>query len=141
MISRMRAATQTRYGGPDVVSVGEIDVPVPGRGQVLVRVTAASLNAADLLAIGGSPLFVRLGSGLFRPRHPIPGTDVAGMIEAVGDDVSEFAPGDRVVGDLSATGRGAFAEFVVTRPDALVKLPDGVDAAGGRRVGSTASSA
>lgn len=129
MISRMRAATQTRYGGPDVVSVREVDVPVPGRGQVLVRVTAASLNAADLLAISGSPLFVRFGSGLFRPRHPVPGTDVAGTIEAVGDDVYEVAPGDRVVGDLSATGRGAFAEFVVTRPDVLVKLPDGADAA------------
>jgi NADPH:quinone reductase-like Zn-dependent oxidoreductase len=122
----MKVAAHTTYGGPDVVSVREVDAPVPGSDQILVRVAAASVNAADLLAISGSPLFIRLGSGLLRPRHTVPGTDVAGFVEAVGEDVSGFVPGDRVAGDLSASGRGAFAEWALTRADALVKLPTSV---------------
>ncbi|MFW5688579.1 MAG: NAD(P)-dependent alcohol dehydrogenase [Spirochaetota bacterium] len=125
---RMKAAIHTRYGGPEVVSVRTVDAPVPARGEVLVRVAAASLNAADLLAISGTPVFVRFGSGLFRPRNTTPGTDVAGTVEALGADVTELAVGDRVAGDLSPTGRGAFAELAVTRPEVLARLPDGVSA-------------
>src|SRR5688572_13056946 len=84
----MRAVVRDRYGSPDVLRFGEVARPVPGRGQVLIRVRAASIFAGDVFVLRGRPLIMRLATGIRRPKHPIPGIDVAGVVEAVGADVS-----------------------------------------------------
>ncbi len=120
----MQAWSQDRYGGPDVLTLTRRDVPQPGAGEVLVRVTATSLNSADLRILRGDPLLVRLAYGLRRPRTPVPGRDVAGVVECVGGDVSDLAVGDRVVGDLAGGGLGT---HVVAPADKLRRIPDALD--------------
>lgn len=106
----MKAVVRERYGTPDVVHVEEVDKPVPGEGEVLVRGRAASVNRADLDGIQPRPAFVRLIIGLRAPRNHRVGIDVAGEVEAVGQGVTRFKPGDQVIGDLFER-HGAFAEF------------------------------
>lgn len=124
---RMRAIVAPRYGGPDVLRLEEVEVPAPAVDEVLIRTRAAGLNAADWHLLRADPPLVRLmGFGLLRPKNPIPGADVAGVVEAVGGDVSEFAPGDEVFGDLSACGHGSFAEYVCAPEDAIALVPSNV---------------
>lgn len=120
----MTAWSQDRYGAPEVVHPVEIDVPRPGPGEVLVRVAATSMNSADVRIMRGEPLLLRLGFGLRRPRTSVPGRDVVGTIVTVGPDVSGLAVDDRVVGELSGGGLGA---FVVAPATQLVRVPDAVD--------------
>lgn len=128
----MRAVVFEKYGAASVVAVAERPRPAPGAGQVLVRVVAASLTAADVAARSGSPWFARLYFGFTRPKWPVLGSSYAGSIEAVGDGVTAFAVGDEVWG---ATGPdlGAHAEFVVVEADGVIaRRPaglSGVDAA------------
>jgi NADPH:quinone reductase-like Zn-dependent oxidoreductase len=122
----MRIAAYHRYGAPEVVGVEEHDRPEPGPGEVLVRVHAASVGAADAAGRSGSPWFARLAFGFRRPRNPVLGSDFAGVVDAVGPGVTRFAVGDRVFGATGADG-GAHAEAIVVREDgAIVPLPDGV---------------
>jgi NADPH:quinone reductase-like Zn-dependent oxidoreductase len=115
--SRMIAA-YTRYGPPDVVEVGEIEKLVPNDGEVLIKVFAASVNPLDWKTMGGGPHVVRAMLGLRRPKIRRLGVDVAGRVEAVGRDVTEFKPGDEVFG----TCRGAFAEYACAcEPARLMK--------------------
>ena len=100
----MKAALRHRYGGPEVVEVREVDVPVPGEGEVLVRVRAASVNRADLDWLKPRPGFVRPFIGLRRPRDPRMGWDVAGVVESLGPGVDRWQPGDAV--NLEATPPG-----------------------------------
>jgi NADPH:quinone reductase-like Zn-dependent oxidoreductase len=117
----MKAVVQHRYGPPDVLGLEEIGRPAPANGQVLVRVRAASVNPADWHSIRGRPFLVRLvGYGLLRPTHSTPGTDVAGIVEAVGTDVTELRAGDEVFG----WARGSYAEFAIARADRLARKPD-----------------
>ena len=106
----MRAMIQDRYGPPGVLRLGEAEVPVPDDEQVLVRVVASSVNALDWHVMRGVPVLVRLTDGL---RHPSPvrGVDVAGVVEAVGRNVTWARPGDEVFGARN----GAFAEYVAGR--------------------------
>lgn len=106
----MKAIYARRYGGPESLELREVDKPGPKPNEVRVRVHAASLNAADFEILRGA-LTARFLSP-FRPKHKIPGSDVAGTVEAVGEEVTELRPGDDVVGDLFSYGHGAFAEFV-----------------------------
>lgn len=123
----MRAAVRDRYGPPgDVVELVDLDRPVPGDDQVLVRVHAASVNRADLDGITPHPAFVRLFLGLRRPRNRRLGCDVAGVVEAVGVSVTRFRPGDRVFADLYPFGQGAFAEYACARERAFQPIPDGL---------------
>ena len=122
----MKAALQRRYGTVDVVGVEEIDTPVPGDGEVLVRVHAASVNRADLDALGPRPGFVRLFIGLRAPRQHRTGIDVAGVVESVGSSVTRFKPGDRVFADLYSVGQGAFAEYVSAPEKAFALIPPGM---------------
>lgn len=122
----MKAAVRDRYGGPDVVRVEEIETPVPGEGEILVRVHAASVNRADLDQIEPRPSFLRLLIGLRRPRNRRIGTDVAGTVESVGPNVTRFRPGDRVFADLFSFGQGSFAEFVAAKERAFLPIPDGM---------------
>ena len=118
----MKAIVYTKYGSPDVLHLQEVEKPTPKEGEVLVKVHAASLNAGDLEAIRGE-WHTRV-SGPLRPKFTIPGTDVAGTIEAVGEDVKQFQPGDEVWGDLSFPyGFGSFAEYVSVSEDALALKP------------------
>jgi NADPH:quinone reductase-like Zn-dependent oxidoreductase len=123
----MIAAFQDRYGPPEVVSIREVDRPAPTEDQVLVRVRAASVNRADLDGLKPKPGFLRLFMGVRAPRSHEVGIDAAGVVEAVGPDVTRFKPGDAVMTDLFAAGRfGAFAEYVCAREKAFEPIPTGM---------------
>jgi len=122
----MLAAVQDRYGPPDVVCLEEIEKPVPGEGELLVRVRAASVNRADLDGLGPRPGFVRLFTGLRAPKVRRTGIDVAGIVEAVGPGVTRFKPDDQVFADLFSFGQGAFAEYVSAPEKAFASMPAGI---------------
>jgi NADPH:quinone reductase-like Zn-dependent oxidoreductase len=88
-----------------------------------VKVYATSINFGDRALIKGEPYLIRLMGGLFKPKHPIPGGDVAGRVEAVGKNVTQFQPGDKVFGDVEPCGLGAFAEYICTREHTLTLKP------------------
>ena len=123
----VRAAYCDRYGPPEVVQIQEVERPTPSDDQVLVRVHAASVNRADLDGLKPKPGFLRLFMGLRAPRNHEVGTDAAGVVEAVGPDVTRFKPGDEVMTDLFANGRfGAFADYVCAREKAVELIPAGM---------------
>src|SRR5687767_13865473 len=110
MVLRMRALCYDHYGSPDELSVRDVAKPAPKDNDVLVRVRAASINDWDWQLLRGS-FINRLFNGWDRPtKHRVLGCDVAGVVEAIGKDVTAFRPGDEVFGDLSASGFGGFAE-------------------------------
>ncbi|MFI8826560.1 NAD(P)-dependent alcohol dehydrogenase [Streptomyces sp. NPDC053431] len=118
----MKAWVQDRYGSADVLEFREIDAPVPGEHEVLVRVHAASVNAADWHLMRGDPYVARLALGLRRPKARIRGRDFAGVVTAVGGGVSRFRPGDEVFGEAD----GAFAEYVCAAQDVVGRRPAGL---------------
>ena len=119
----MRAATQHRYGAPqDVIAVTDVPVPEVGPADVLVQVGAAAVNAADWHFTTGLPMFARAALGLRRPRRTVVGTDLAGVVVAVGADVTRFRVGEEVFGEVDG---GAFAEYVAAPADWLVAKPHG----------------
>ncbi len=122
----MRSAWRDRYGPPEIVEIRETERPTPSGDEVLVRVEAASVNRADLDDLYARYWFVRVFTGLRRPRSRTLGLDVAGVVEEVGPDATRFRPGDRVFGDLYGFGHGAFADFVCVPQRALAAIPDGV---------------
>ncbi len=137
----MKAMVYRTYGSPDVLEFTTLADPTPKDGEVLVRVRAASVNKGDWHLLHGEPFLVRPSAGLRRPKHPILGADVAGEVVAVGRAVTRFQPGDAVFGDLSASGRGGFAEFVAAPQAALAIKPPAVsfaDAAATPTAGVTA---
>jgi NADPH:quinone reductase-like Zn-dependent oxidoreductase len=107
----MKAFVYERYGPPEALRMAEVDKPAPNADQVLVKVLAASINAADWHILRGKPLFSRATLGLLRPKHKILGGDVAGQVEAVGGGVTRFKPGDGVYASLLDHGYGGFAEY------------------------------
>ncbi|WP_208592052.1 NAD(P)-dependent alcohol dehydrogenase [Gracilibacillus suaedae] len=119
----MKAIVQNQYGSPDELELKEVTKPKPMSNEVLVKVRAASLNFGDFVLLKGKPYLSRLAFGLFKPNHNIPGGDVAGQVEAVGEDVQKFHPGDEVFGDLSHFSWGAFAEYVAVNEKALALKP------------------
>lgn len=120
----MRAIIQPRYGGPESVELADVPKPNAGTGEVLVRVRGSSVNAADVETLDGFGL-VRLASPL-RPSARVAGSDIAGVVEAIGPEVTDLAPGDEVMGDTSEHGYGAFAEYAVAPAEAVSRLPDGL---------------
>lgn len=129
----MRAVTHRRYGPPSVLAIEEIPVPTPKPNDVLIEVHAAAVNRTDCGLRSAKPFIARFFTGLRRPRQPIQGTEVAGVVAAVGDAVTRFAVGDRVFG-VNANDYGTHAEYVCMAETApLAKMPDSlsfVDAAG-----------
>ncbi len=109
-----------------MVAVRDVDRPRPIDDQVLVRVRAASVNRADLDALGPKPAFLRLFMGLAAPRVHGLGLDAAGEVEAVGPNVTRYKPGDRVFADLFLYRTGAFAEYVCAREKAFLPIPVGM---------------
>jgi NADPH:quinone reductase-like Zn-dependent oxidoreductase len=120
----MKAAWRDRYGGPQIVEVREVETPIPTGDQVRVRVHAASVNRADLDGLTPRWIFVRLFLGFRRPRVTYLGLDVAGVVEAVGEEATRFKPGDRVFADLFAYRAGAFAEHVCAPERAFAPIPN-----------------
>jgi NADPH:quinone reductase-like Zn-dependent oxidoreductase len=117
----MKAITQYRYGGPETLQFEDIEKPIPKDDEVLVEVKAASLNIADWHMMTGTPYMVRLmGAGFRKPKTPGVGKDLAGVVEAVGKDVSRFQPGDEVFGEIN---EGSFAEYVVAPEKYLAVKP------------------
>jgi NADPH:quinone reductase-like Zn-dependent oxidoreductase len=127
----MKAIVQERYGSPDDLEFREVDKPVVGDDEVLVRVRAASLHPDVWHVVSGRPYVLRLmGAGFSKPKNPIPGTDMAGIVESVGKSVTQFRPGDPVFGETIATQQwtngGAFAEYVSVHQDLLALKPGNV---------------
>ncbi len=120
----MKAWVYSKYGSPDHLELLEVKKPVPKPHEVLLKIKAVSINSWDWDLLRGKPFIVRLaGGGLSKPRKPVLGCDVAGQIEAIGRDVTGYAPGDAVYGDLSACGWGGFAEYVCAPVEALIRKP------------------
>jgi NADPH:quinone reductase-like Zn-dependent oxidoreductase len=115
----MKAIVQDKFGPPDVLELREVDEPQVGDGDVLVRVHAASVNPADWYAMAGIPYVARTQMGLRKPKSNRLGVDLAGVVVAVGGNVTRFKPGDEVFGG----GTGAFVEYVAVPEDALVVKP------------------
>ncbi|MCB0638339.1 MAG: NAD(P)-dependent alcohol dehydrogenase [Lewinella sp.] len=118
---KMKAIVMTAYGAPQVLQLQQVARPTAQAGEVQVRVHAATATAADTMMRTGRPYFGRLFTGLLKPKHPIPGTGFAGVVEAVGEQVSHFQIGDRVFGETKL-GFSANAEYV-TVPETAVILP------------------
>jgi len=120
----MKAIVQTRYGSPDDLELRDVEQPSLAQDAVLIRVHAASVNRADWVVLTGRPVLVRLmGYGLRAPKHRIPGSGVAGRIEAVGSTVTRFSPGDEVIAELMNSGLGGFAEYISLAADQVVRKP------------------
>ena len=121
----MKAIVQTKYGSPDVLSLQEVAKPIPQDNEVLVQIRAASVHAGDWHLMRGSPWLIRLiFGGLLKPKIQTIGTDIAGQVEAVGNAVTQFKPGDEIFGDLSESGFGAWSEYVATPVTALAPKPE-----------------
>jgi len=141
----MRAIIQHGYGAPrDVLRPGQIQRPPVGPGDVLIRVRATSVNTPDWATVAGVPAILRLGTGLRRPGHPVRGSDVAGVVEAAGPQVTDIRPGNEVFGSLWGSTRtrpGTFAEYAVAPGSQVVRKPAALsfeDAAASVMAGLTA---
>ena len=117
----MKAVVYDRYGSPDVLRLEDVPVPAPAAGQVRVRVAFTSVNLSDWECLRGSPAYARIG-GLRRPARKTLGSDIAGVVDAVGDGVTRFGPGDEVYGDNLAL-MGGFAAYALAPETALAHKP------------------
>ena len=116
----MKAILHTHYGSPDLLELKEVEKPALTENQVLIKVHAASINALEYRMMRAKPSFIRLmGGGFQRPKDPRFGTDVAGQVEAVGENVQQFRPGDDVFGCVD----GAFAEYALAKESHLAWKP------------------
>jgi NADPH:quinone reductase-like Zn-dependent oxidoreductase len=133
----MKAIVQTRYGSPDVLQLKDVDEPAVGDDQVLIRVQAAAVNIGDWHLLRGVPYVIRLVAGLRRPRREIPGLDIAGQVESVGQNVRQFRPGDEVFGWC----KGAFAEYACAAENDLLPKPANLTPEESAAVGDSAFTA
>ncbi len=132
----MKAVVYSRHGSPDVLEIKDVEKPVPKDNEVLIKVRAASVNPLDAGVIKGLPYIVRVLFGLPNPKDTRLGVDVAGQVEAVGRNVTQFKPGDEVFGvcisDPQASAvkvwipQGAFAEYVCATESTLLVKPENV---------------
>jgi NADPH:quinone reductase-like Zn-dependent oxidoreductase len=119
----MKAIIYEKYGLPDVLQLKDIEKPTPKDNEVLVKIQAASINAADWHLLTADIFLVRLMTGLFKPKYNILGADIAGRVEAVGANVTQFRPGDEVFGDIFGSGAGGLAEYAAVPEHALALKP------------------
>lgn len=119
----MKAIIYDHYGGPEQLQLADIATPEPLNGQVRVKVSACGVNLSDWEYLVGSPLYARLAGGIRRPRQPVLGSDIVGVVDMLGPSAFGFSIGDRVMGDY-VTIRGGFAEFVCVPAKELVKVPE-----------------
>jgi len=133
----MQAIVQDRYGSAEVLQAQDIDTPEVGDHEVLVRVSAASVHVGDWIVMTGSPFVMRMATGLRKPKQRVPGTDIAGVVEAVGSNVERLRPGDEVFGWCA----GAFAEFASGPEAQFVLKPAEVSFEQAAAVGVSATTA
>jgi NADPH:quinone reductase-like Zn-dependent oxidoreductase len=133
----MKAIVQDKYGSPDVLQLEDISKPVVQADEVLVRVRAAAVNIGDWHLLRGTPYVMRMATGLFKPKHAVPGLDVAGQVEAVGRNVKQFRPGDEVFGWC----RGAFAEYACAPESNFLPKPSNLTFEQSAAVGDSAFTA
>jgi NADPH:quinone reductase-like Zn-dependent oxidoreductase len=133
----MKAIVQDHYGSEEALQLRDIDKPLVGDDDVLVRVQAASLHVGDRILMVGQPYFLRLATGPRKPAKRVPGTDLAGTVEAVGKNVTRFGTGDEVFGWTT----GAFAEYAIAAEDHLVRRPANVTFQQAAAVGVSATTA
>ncbi|MEO5610351.1 MAG: NAD(P)-dependent alcohol dehydrogenase [Ornithinibacter sp.] len=117
----MKAVVYERYGSPEVLRVADVPVPTPGANHVRIKVAATSINLSDWESLRGSPGYSRVG-GLRHPGRPILGSDIAGVVDAVGEEVTRFRPGDEVYGDNLGL-KGGFAQYAIAPEAALATKP------------------
>ena len=120
----MKAVVYTRYGPPDVLTLQDVEKPIPADDEILIKVHAASLNRSDWESLIGKPLYARIG-GLLKPRRHILGSDIAGRVEAAGANHKDFRPGDEIFGDI-LWHLGGFAEYVSVSNAVLARKPAGM---------------
>lgn len=120
----MKGYTKTKYGGPEVLRLEEVELPVLKDNQLLVKILANSANPADWHILRGKPYFARLTFGLFKPKNKILGADFAGIVEKTGKDVTAFQVGDKVFGESLAGG--SFAEYAAVEDTICAKMPEGI---------------
>lgn len=122
---QMRAVIYDRYGGLENLRLSSIPVPEPAQDEIRVKVSACAVNLSDWEYLVGSPFYTRQIAGLFRPRTSVLGSDIVGVIDSLGSDVSEFKVGQRVMGDFVMTRRG-FAEYACVPASEATVVPDGL---------------
>src|SRR6266540_3605793 len=121
--SKMKAIVYTEYGSPDVLQLKEVEKHTPKDNEVLVKIYAASANAADWHLMRAEPFLARLENGLLKPKNTKLGADVAGRVEAVGRNVTQFQAGDEVFGGMTLNELGSFAEYVCVPEELLALKP------------------
>ena len=119
----MKAIVYTKYGSTNVLQLKEVANPTPKDDEVLIKIHAASVNDWDWGLVRGKPFYIRLFCGLLKPKVNIPGVDIAGQIEDIGEKVKKFHAGDEVYGDLSGCGFGGFAEYVCAPENEVALKP------------------
>ena len=119
----MKAIVYTKYGSPDVLQLKEVEKPTPKDNEVLVKVHAASANPADWHLMRAEPFLARLENGLLKPKNTKLGADIAGRVEAVGRNVTQFQVGDEVFGGMPLNELGGFAEYVCAPEELLALKP------------------
>lgn len=119
----MKAIVYTKYGSPDVLQFKEVERPSPQDDELLIKIHAAAITAGDVIVLKGEPFVTRLATGLLEPKNAIPGKEMAGQVVAVGQNITQFRPGDEVFGDLSVASWGALAEYVAVPESAIALKP------------------
>ena len=120
----MKAIVYYKYGSPDVLKLEEYEKPIPKDDEVLIKIHAVSINGSDREGLIGKPLYARLG-GIWKPGYPILGSDIAGRVERVGKNITQFQPGDEVFGEIPGY-HGGFAEYACAPERTLARKPAGL---------------
>src|SRR5262249_40792724 len=118
----MKAAVRSKYGLTGDLCIKELDIPTPKNNEVLIRVHASTVNRSDCHVLSGRPFFMRLFTGLFKPRSSIIGSDFAGQIEAIGSAVQSFKTGDLIMGFGGVFGCGSHAQYFTLPETKAIKM-------------------
>lgn len=121
----MKAIIYTKYGSPDVLQLKEVEKPIPQDNEVLIKVHATTVNRTDCATVRAKPFFMRIVTGLFKPKKQIPGTEFAGEIEAVGKSISSLKVGDRVFG-FDDEGLESYAQYMTIKEDKVITIPKNI---------------
>jgi NADPH:quinone reductase-like Zn-dependent oxidoreductase len=119
----MKAVICRQYGPPDRLKIEDIPVPSPGSDELLIKVHATTINDFDWSLVTGKPAAYRLFFGLTKPKHPVPGIELSGTVESIGNQVTDFQPGDAVYGDISGQGWGSYAEYCCVHQESVIHKP------------------
>ena len=122
----LKAFVSNKYESPDILEVQDVETPVCHDNHVLVKVHASSINYGNIVLLRGKPFVTRFAFGMTKPKYKIPGGDIAGIVEMIGNKVTQFKIGDEVFGDLSSSGWGGFAEYVAVPENAIALKPKNI---------------